>query len=338
MTAFAELAVTTNFSFLRGGSHPEELAFAAAKLGLAGIAVADRNTLSGVVRGHLAAKEAGLRYAVGSRLAFRDGSPDILAWPTDRASYGRLCRLLTVGNRRAPKGECHLDLADLLEWGEGMMLGVVPHPRDQPLDPTLAALRDAFPGSVRLMASFAYDGSDHRRLTLLQRTARRIGIPLLATNDVHYHVPERRPLQDVLTCIREKTTLAAAGYRLAANAERHLKTAGEMARLFRDFPEAIAESHAVLERLDFSLDELRYQYPDEPTGDAASPQEALARLVEIGARERYPAGVPEKVKASLAHELRLIAFRDYAPYFLTVHDIVRFAREKRILCQGRAHP
>ena len=147
MTAFAELAVTTNFSFLRGASHPEELAFEAARLGLAGIAVADRNTLAGVVRGHIAAKEAGLPYAVGCRLVFRDATPDILAWPTDRAAYGRLCRLLTAGNRRAPKGECHLDRADLLEWGEGLLLGVMPGTNDAALDSTLAALRDAFPGN-----------------------------------------------------------------------------------------------------------------------------------------------------------------------------------------------
>ena len=316
MTPFAELAVTTNFSFLRGGSHPEELVKEAARLGLAGIAVADRNTLAGVVRGHVAAKELGLtasgfRYVVGCRLVFRDGTPDILAWPADRAAYGRLCRLLTLGNRRAPKGECHLDLADLLEWGEGMMLGVMPghglsaappsiHPlvpahagtqaprgsnldnldsrvrgnerlerglrpqygpdrtgeRDNdnaalasPLTHTLATLCDAFPGSVRLMASRLYGPADHRRLAALDRIARRFAVPLMATNDVLYHVPERRPLQDVLTCIREHETLATAGRLLAANAERHVKDAAEMARLFRDHPEAVAESRAVLERL-----------------------------------------------------------------------------------------
>jgi len=357
MTSFAELVATTNFSFLRGGSHPEELVATAAKLGLAGLAVTDRNTLAGVVRGHVMARENGLngfRYAVGCRLAFRDGTPDIVAWPTDRAAYGRLCRLLTLGNRRAPKGECHLDLADLLEWGTGLILGVVPPGRRErpepppatggrpiprlsgpPLEPLLAALSDAFPRSVRLLASFAYSGDDRRRLARLDRIAAAAGVPLLATNDVLYHVPERRPLQDVLTAIREKTTLAAAGRRLAANAERHLKDAAEMARLFRDHPEAVAESVAVLGRLDFSLDELRYQYPDEPTGDAASPQEALIRLVEDGARQRYPGGAPDKVSATLAHELALIGELGYAPYFLTVHDIIRFARGKGILAQGR---
>ena len=360
--AFAELAVTTNFSFLRGGSHPEELVATAARLGLASIAVADRNTLAGVVRGHVAAKEAGFRYAVGCRLVFRDHAPDILAWPTDRAAYGRLCRLLTLGNRRAPKGECHLDLADLLEWGEGLILGVVPgertHPSplvgeggaarsaasgegvspasgSDPLAATLAILKDAFPGSVRLMASRLYGPADHRRLVALDRIARRTGVPLLATNDVLYHSPARRPLQDVITAIREHKTLATAGRLLAKNAERHLKDAAEMGRLFRDYPEAVTESRAVLERLAFSLDELQYQYPDEPTGDAASPQEALERLTREGARFRYPDGVPAKVRAHLDHELALIGQLDYAPYFLTVHDIVRYARQKGILAQGR---
>ncbi len=238
MTPFAELAVTTNFSFLRGASHPEELAFAAAGLGLAGIAVTDRNTLAGVVRGHLAAKEAGLPYAVGCRLVFRDDTPDILAWPTDRAAYGRLCRLLTEGNRRAPKGECFLDLADLLAWGEGLMLGVVPERLDGALESTLAALRDAFPGAVRLMLRRDYGPGDRRRMTLLARLAARFAVPLLATNDVLYHAPERRRLQDIVTCIREHRALANAGRLLAANAERHLKPPEEMARLFRDFPEA----------------------------------------------------------------------------------------------------
>ena len=409
MTSFAELAVTTNFSFLRGGSHPEEMVAQGLDLGLAGLAVADRNTVAGVVRGHVMAKEKGARFAPGARLVFRDGTPDVLAWPMHRAGWGNLCRLLTLGNRRAPKGECHLDLSDLLAWGKGLMLGVMPGRRIQvgnayplparlarglpvpgrggsasrsthvplrrvdavdqaasplpgeerdrvrgdrldqvdnrltvidgmpgdPLPTTLAALHDAFPGNVRLMASRLYGAGDRRRLALLERLARHAGVPLLATNDVLYHVPERRPLQDVLTCIREHSTLAVAGRRLEANAERHLKDAAEMARLFREHPEAVAESVAVLERLGFSLDQLRYNYPDEPTGDAASPQEALIRHTEEGARQRYPDGIPEKVRKAIAHELALIESRQYAPYFLTVHDIVRFARGRGILCQGR---
>ncbi|MCP4382702.1 MAG: error-prone DNA polymerase [Hyphomicrobiales bacterium] len=367
MTAFAELAVTSNFSFLRGGSHPEELVTTAAKLGLAGIAFADRNSLAGVVRGHVIAKEAGVPYAIGCRLVFRDGTPDILAWPTDRDAYSRLCRLLTQGNHRAEKGDCHLDLADLLEWGKGLMLGVMPEnsgslpPGNSPingkaipfnreqgdsgcfdwtnpeknLDTTLAVLNEAFAGDVRLIVRRLYGSQDHRHLARLHRIAGRSNVPLLATNDVLYHVAERRPLQDVVTCIREHKTLQTAGRLLASNAERHLKDAAEMARLFADHPEAVSESHAVFERLAFSLDELKYQYPDEPTGDAATPQEALERATEAGLRFRYPQGAPKKIRDLIAHELQLIASLQYAPYFLTVHDIMRFARKKGILAQGR---
>ncbi len=352
---FAELAVTTNFSFLRGASHPEELVRRAAELELAAIAITDRNTLAGVVRGHVMlrvlAEEAQIegrpaptiKYVVGCRLSFRDGTPDIFAWPTDRTAYGRLCRLLTEGNLRAEKGQCHLDRADLLQWGKGIILGVTDgsttpeKERTAPVDlpATLAALATAFPGNVRLMATCTYGGNDGRRLARLARIAEAGDIPLMATNDVHYHLAERRSLQDVVTCIREKTTLREAGFCLAANAERHLKSPQEMARLFRRYPEAIAETMRVLERINFKLDELQYQYPDEPTGGFASPQEALAHLAKEGARFRYPQGVPDHVSAKLEKELGIIEGRQYAPYFLTVHDIVKYARTKDILCQGR---
>jgi error-prone DNA polymerase len=352
---FAELAVTTNFSFLRGASHPEELVRYAAALGLAAVAITDRNTLAGIVRGHVMirtlAEEAAdkgepppqIRCVVGCRLSFRDGTPDIFAWPTDRAAYGRLCRLLTQGNLRAEKGQCHLDLADLLEWGAGIILGVTDasttseKERTGRLDlpATLAALVALFPGNVRLLANCIYTDSDARRLARLARIAEAGDIPLMATNDVHYHHPDRRRLQDVVTCIREKTTLREAGFRLAANAERHLKPPEEMARLFRRYPEAIAETMRVLGRITFSLDELRYQYPDEPTGEFATPQEALINLAWAGARFRYPSGIPDSVAAKLAEELTIIEGREYAPYFLTVHDIVRYARSQDILCQGR---
>ena len=336
MTAFAELAITSNFSFLRGGSHPEELVRRARELGLVGIAIADRNSFAGVVRGHLIAKEIGLAYRVGCRLVFNDGNPEIIAWPTDRAAYGRLCRLLTLGKRRAEKGECDINLADLLEWGEGQMLGVLPSIRlDTVLSATLGSLAEAFPGSVRLMAAMRYGSGDRRRLARLKALAVRFGTPLVATNDVTFHHPDRRSLQDVLTAIREHVTLIEAGYRLAANAERHLKTADEMVRLFSDTPEAVVESHAVFEQLVFSLDELSYQYPDEPTGAGPTPQMALEKLTEEGARIRYLDGVPAKIQAHIDHELKLIAQLEYAPYFLTVYDIVRFARSKGILCQGR---
>jgi error-prone DNA polymerase len=340
--AFAELAVITNFSFLRGGSHPEELVQRAKDLGLAAIAICDRNTLAGVVRGHIMAKEVGLRYVVGCRLTFRDGTPDILVWPTDRAAYGRLCRLLTAGNLRAEKGQCHLDLADLIEWGEGLIFGCCDssstpsHERATARDlvAVLADLSSSFPGNVSLVASCTYGDGDRRRLARLARIAASTKIPMMATNDVLYHVPERRPLQDVLTCIREKTTLAGAGFRLAANAERHLKPPDEMRRLFREYPDAVSETLRILDRLTFSLDELSYQYPDE-TARGVSPQEALVRLTEDGAHFRYPDGIPPRVRESIDHELALIGRLHFAAYFLTIHDIMEYARSQGILCQGR---
>ena len=336
MTAFAELAVTSNFSFLRGGSHPEELVRQAKELGLAGIAIVDRNSFAGVVRGHLIAKEVGLPYRVGCRLVFNDRSPDVITWPRDRAAYGRLCRLLTLGKRRAEKGECDIALTDLLEWGEGQIFGIMPSIRlDGRLSEALVRLGDVFPGSVRLMATMNYGSGDRRRLTRLKALAERCRVPLIASNDAHFHHPHRRVLQDVLTAIREHVTLAEAGALLASNAERHLKSVAEMTQLFSDIPDAIAEGMRVFERLDFSLDELSYQYPDEPTGIGPTPQIALEKLTEEGARFRYPDGVPAKVQAHLDHELKLIAQLEYAPYFLTVYDIVRFARSKGILCQGR---
>jgi len=269
--AYAELLTASNFSFLRGASHPEELAAAASVLGLAGFSIADRNSLAGIVRGHLAAKQTGAPYAVGCRLVFRaacsragfqpdpGGTPDVAAWAPDRASYGRLCRLLTTGNLRAKKGECHLDLADLLRWGEGLELAVLPGRRiDAALGTTLAALAESFPGRVRLGAACLYHGEDRRRMAELAVIAHRLNVPLIALGDVLYHAPERRRLQDVLSSIREGKTLESAGRLLEANAERHMKSAAEMARLFAEMPNAVTETLAVFERLRFSLDELRY--------------------------------------------------------------------------------
>ncbi|HVZ14104.1 MAG TPA: error-prone DNA polymerase [Bauldia sp.] len=369
---FAELGVTTNYSFLRGASHPEEIAVWAASYDLAAVAVTDRNTVAGVVRGwtqlrdlkeKMKDRQEGrlkqeltqeekenpeekkdeerrvlkLKYIAGCRLAFRDGTPDVFAWPTDRAAWGRLCRLLTGGNRRAPKGECHLDLTDLLEWGKGIILGVMAPPifDDQKIADLLAALFDAFPGDVRLMANHLYDGSDRRRLIRLSDIASAAGVPLMATNDVHYHHPDRRQLQDVVTCVREKTTLREAGFRLAANAERHLKPPQEMARLFADYPDAIAETLRVAGRITFDLGQLKYYYPEESTGGFGTPDQALAHFAFAGAKSRYPDGIKENVRKKLTEELAIIAGREYAPYFLTVFDIVRYARSKGILCQGR---
>jgi error-prone DNA polymerase len=341
---YAEFAVTTNFSFLEGGSHPEELVAQAATLGLAGIGIADRNSLAGVVRAHVALREwraenaAGtrdLKLAIGARLVFADGTPDVLAYPRDRAAYGRLCRLLTLGKSRAPKGECVLRLPDLVERAEGIETIVVPdlaRPDDHLA--FLPALKEAAAG-VRLALRAGYGRAPRHALAKARALAAAHGVPPIAIGDVLYHAPERRRLQDVIACIREGVTLDAAGRRLEANAERHLKPPAETARLFREAPEAIPETMRLLERLAFSLDDLRYDYPEEGREGFPDPQSALAHYAWEGARQRYGAAVPEKVQAAIRHELALIAELNYAPYFLTVHDIVRFARQRGILAQGR---
>ncbi len=337
--AYAELLTASNFSFLRGASHPEELAATASLLGLAGFSVADKNTLAGIVRGHLAAKQAGIRYAVGCRLSFRDDTPDVAVWPRDRAAYGRLCRLLTTGNLRTKKGECHLDLSDLLEWGEGLEMAMLPGTAFlQPCaEAPIAALAEAFPGHVRLGASCLHQGDDRRRLAALSALAAHHKIPLIALGDVLYHAPERRRLQDVLSCVREKKTLDTAGKLLEANAERHMKSAAEMARLFADYPQALAETLRVIERLAFSLDEIshEYEYPLESAGKSATPYDELVRLTWEGAAWRYPKGLREDVRKLIEHELSIIRELRYEAYFLTVRDIMEFARSQGILCQGR---
>src|SRR5260221_10973140 len=339
-TGYAELQVTSNFSFLRGGSHPEELAVTAAALGHAAFTVTDRNSLAGIVRGHKAAKETGIRFIPACRLDLRDGM-SLLCCPTDRAAYGRLSRLLTVGKRRAPKGECHLDYEDVAAHGAGqIVIALAPDELDDAFRAFLSRLAADFPGRAFLAAQHLYRGDDAKRLKRLADLAAAHRLPLVATNDVLYHLPERRVLQDVLTCIREGCTIAEAGFRLNANAERHLKPEAEMRRLFRDHEAAVARSYEIAERCRFDLDTLRYEYPDEIVPAGRTPQEQLTHLAWEGAAWRYPptlypGGVPDEVRKRIVHELRLIDELHYAPYFLTVHDIVRFAREKEILCQGR---
>ena len=349
---FAEFAAMTNFSFLRGASHPEEMVARAAELGLAGIGIADRNTLAGVVRAHVFAREnagtmGATRVVPGARLAFDDGAPDVLAYPKDRAAYGRLCRILTAGNLRAPKGECRLRLDDLVERGEGLQVVALPPfspkgvQKDARLSPgygergILLRLREVFGPRLWIGVSLTY--GEHMRGGLARRAAlaRQVGAPLIATNDALMHAPERRPLADVLACIREGATLEAAGRLTQANAERHLKAPDEMARLFAEAPQAVAETMRFLDGLKFSLDELSHCYPEELREGYATAQAALEAFAWAGARKRYPDGIPQRTREALTHELTLIASLDYAPYFLTVHDIVRFAREKGILCQGR---
>ncbi|HWY13626.1 MAG TPA: error-prone DNA polymerase [Rhizomicrobium sp.] len=408
--SFAEIAVITNFSFLRGASHPKELVAAAAFDGHAAIGIADRNTLAGVVRAYEGLNEVRektgktTKLLVGARLVFVDGTPDILAYPTDRPAYGRLCRLLSAGKLRAAKGECILTLDDLLERQEGLLLVIMPpHPAREeasgdpfkkswntaaaPTDGNaqnksvlpaeagtqsrvawnnslrartranwvpasagmtrfedvaferlpvlLETLSSAAPGRVWLGASMLYRGDDARRLRKLARVARSVSVPLIATNDVLYHAPERRALQDIVTCIRKHVTLDEAGRLLEPNAERHLKPPAEMAALFREAPDALAETVRFAERIHFSLDQIKYNYPDEPVPKGKTAQQHLADLSWEGAKKHYPDGIPEKVRAAIEKELALIATLDIAPYFLTVNDIVGFAKSRDILCQGR---
>ncbi|WP_416898429.1 MAG: error-prone DNA polymerase [Minwuia sp.] len=329
MAAYAEWHVTSNFSFLEGGSHAEELAAQASALGLAGIGVADRNTLAGVVRAHLTAKNLQMPFRTGCRLVFRDGK-ELLCYPSDRAAYGRLSRLLTLGRRRAEKGDCYLDLGDAAAEADGQIVIALGEDAD-----FLRKIRDIYGDRAYLAAQMLGRGDDRRRLGRLQALSAETGLGLIATNDVRYHVPERRRLQDVLTAIREGCTVQAAGRRLLANAERHLKTPDEMARLFAEAPDAVARTLEILERVTFSLDELAYEYPDEIAIPGETTQKTLERLTWAGAETRYGKVLPDKVRGLIEHELALIAELNYAPYFLTVHDIVRFARMKGILCQGR---
>ena len=333
---YIEFATTTNYSFLRGGSHPRELVARAHELGHAAIGIADRNSVAGVVRAFAQARELNFPLHVGVRLVFSDGTPDILAYPQDRAAYGRLTRLLTLGNRRAEKGACILTLDDLIDHHEGLQLILIPpRPKIEQASATLDRLTPITQNRLWLAACLRYKGDDQRHIKRLIAASHRHNVPLIAVGDVLYHAPERRALQDVLTCIREHTTLDAAGFRLEANAERHLKAPAETARLFRHIPEAVDETIRFASRCRFKLDELRYQYPEETRAGFASTQEALIHYAEEGARRRFPNGVPLKARKALDHELKLIGELNYAPYFLTVHDIVRFARSKNILCQGR---
>jgi error-prone DNA polymerase len=342
MNAYAELAVTTNFSFLRGASHPQEMVARADELGLTAIGIADRNSFAGVVRAYDEARKRNIKLLVGTRLVTGDGF-EVLAYPTDRVAYGRLCRLITAGNLKAKKGECELVFEQILSAGEGQIfIALPPTLLLEAFTARLSDLARAAPGRTFLAGAHYHRGDEPRRIGLLAELGPRLGAPLVAVNDVIYHAPERRPLADVLTCVREKCTLAEAGLRLTVNAERHIKPPLEMARLFQNFPDAIARTVEIAKVCRFSLGELKYEYPDEPVPDGKTAQQHLEDLTWTGARERYsldryPEGIPADVQNRLRDELQLIAKLDYARYFLTVYDVVAFARnqDKEILCQGR---
>jgi error-prone DNA polymerase len=411
--AYAELDAMTNFSFLEGGSHPAEMIAEAARLGLSAIGLCDRNTLAGVVRAHKAAKEHRMRFLVGCRLTFLDGA-ELLVYPRDRAAYGRLSRLLSIGKSgiggtgqetpaqvcggptpppsrredaprhlprfaveeidrvppprsgggggeadggdvgppherstansppseddRIPKGECRLTFPQAAALGEGLIaLAIPPRTLDTAFTERLAAWRAAWPDRLYLAAAPLHRGDDRAHLARLAEIARAAGAPMVVTNAALYHQPERRPLQDVLACIREKTTIDAAGLRLAANAERHLKSPKEMARLFKGYEAALARTQEIMDACRFSLDELSYTYPDEPVPPGETPDSHLRKLTYQGVARHFRDGAPQDILDIIEKELRLIAKVGYAAYFLTVHDIVQWARdpERRILCQGR---
>ncbi|RWA78629.1 error-prone DNA polymerase [Mesorhizobium sp.] len=336
---YAEFGIQSNFSFLRGASKPEELVVTAKFYGFASIGLADRNTVAGVVRAWQQAKVEKLAYHPGCRLVFRDGTPDILAYPQSRKGWGHLCRMLTQANLRDEneKGATLLELSDLLEWGDLMSLAVLPNLSGGAEDnlALISRLKDRFGAALRLAVAPDYGGNDRFRIEQAAAMAEHAHVPLMATNDVLYHAADRRPLQDVLTAIRLNTPISEVGLELTANAERHLKPPLEMARLFRRYPQALAETLRFADELTFSLSDLEYNYPDEPTESGLGPQAELERLAREGATRRYPAGVPDHVTQRIDEELALIERLNYARYFLTVHDIVKFARSQNILCQGR---
>jgi len=338
---YAELQVTSNFTFLTGGSHPEELVEEAVAMGYQAIAITDRNTLAGIVRAHVAARGKNIRFIPACRLDLLDG-PSLLAYPTSQSGYSNLSALLTVGNFRAEKGNCILYRTDVFNYAAGIIFIVIPPASlnaDFDFEPefvnALKEYKKALGNVLYLAASFAYNGDDHKKLFRLSQLEVQLGIPLVATNDVHYHSADRRELQDILTCIREKCTIHSAGFRLHQNAERHLKPIDEMYRLFREYPGAIKRALELADACRFSLDELKYLYPEEITSEGRTPMEELVYLTWKGAHEHFGEVLPPKIKETIEMELEFIGRKDYASYFLTVYDYVREARSRGILCQGR---
>jgi len=327
---YAELHCKTNFSFLEGASHPDELVYRAAELGYSALAITDRNSLAGVVRAWAAAKQAQLKLLIGAELTPID-APALVVLATDRKAYGRLSRLITVGRRIAPKGECRLTFDDIAAHAEGLLGLIVGDAATE----DLSRYREAFSDRCYLLAELHRGPNDDRLLEQRVQLARQSRLPLVAANDVHFHHPSRRALADVLASTRAGCTVVEAGERLFPNAERHLKSPEEMRELFARVPDAVQRSVEIADRCEFRLDELRYEYPEELAPPGQTPLEHLTRLTWAGANGRYPGGVPEKVRKLLEHELRLIGELRYEAYFLTVWDLVMFARSREILCQGR---
>lgn len=338
---YIELQATSNFSFLRGASHPEELVKEAARMGYKKIAITDHNTLAGIVRGHAAARKLGFQIIPACRLNLIDGA-SLLAYPRDTESYGRLSALLSVGNLRTEKGSCELYKKDVFKYSKDIIfIAIPPDSLSEGFDfqasfyADLQSYKDGLGENLYLAIGRSYQGEDQKRMFRLSELSKKTGIPLVATNDVYYHSPERRELQDVLTCVREKCTIQNAGYLLFQNAERHLKPEGEMKRLFRQYPDALENAVKISDACTFSLDSLKYIYPEEITTQGRTPQEELDYLTMKGAHEIFGEHLPKKVTDNISHEMKFVKEMNYASYFLTVYDIVRFARSQRILCQGR---
>ncbi|MEO6832883.1 MAG: error-prone DNA polymerase [Chitinophagaceae bacterium] len=338
---YIELQVTSNFSFLRGASHPEEMMAQAKALGYSKIAITDHNTLAGIVRAHVAAKAHGICLIPGAQLQLIDG-PSLLAYPTTKAAYAGLSGLLSLGNLRTEKGHCLLYKADVFRHAEGIKFILLPPDTlntsfdfEQAFKQTIPEYRQALGEQLYLGAICSYQGNDAKKLYRLAQLSKEYDVPMVALNDVHYHNAERRELQDVITCVREKCTIYNAGFRLHQNAERYLKTAEEMARLFRKYPEAIQHTEDIAQACQFSLDSLEYIYPEEITSEGRTPQEELEKLTGEGLEAQFGKDIPEAVQKTIDMELDFIKRKNYASYFLTVHDFVRFAREQKILCQGR---
>ncbi len=331
MSAYAELHALSNLTFLKGASHPEELVETAAALGYAALAITDECSVSGIVRAHTAAKDCGLELLVGAEFRL-EGGPKLVALAQNRRGYAALCRLITRGRRAAEKGSYLVTPADFADGLPHCLLLWVP---DSSLE--LAAgdrwITEAFAHRLWIAVELHADGLERSRLARLEALGRQLGLPLVASGDVHMHCRARRALQDTLTAIREGLTLERAGFVLYPNGERYLRPRDVLARRY---PEALLkETLAIAGRIDFSLDELRYEYPQELVPAGETPASYLRRLTREGMRRRWPGGVPDKVVTLVEHELELIRDLDYEPYFLTVHDIVAHARSQGILCQGR---
>lgn len=331
---YAELQVTTHFSFLRGASSADELFATAKDLGIEAVGVVDRNSLAGIVRALEASRATGLRLVVGCRLDLQDGV-SILVYPTDKAAYSRLTRLLTVGKSRGGKNNCILHLDDVALYAEGLIGILVPDLPDEACAVQLRKMKETFGSRAYVALSLRRRPNDQMRLHDLSNMATKFKVKTVVTNDVLFHEPSRRQLQDIVTCVRTGTTIDSVGFDRERFSDRYLKPPEEMERLFSRYTEALERTMEIVNQCKFSLEELTYEYPEEALIEGLDAQQSLEQCVRECIPDRYPEGLPQSVLKSVRHELDLIKEMEYAPYFLTVYSIVRFARSQGILCQGR---